>query len=129
MTSCLSVLLICQDWMGDVLTNDIADFDGIQMKLRGDGRTYAFNVQTQSIREDDVHQTFIHTRGGPLWEIVRVNHNQLLHRTLAKGNFHHAPEFFVYIPFTLYYIFTQVISFVSGLYIEIIMLSFYLLTS
>ena len=80
---CLSLFLICQDWMGDVLTNDIADFDGIQMKIRGDGRTYAFNVQTQSIREDDVHQTFIHTRGGPLWEIVRVNHNQLLHRTLA----------------------------------------------
>ena len=76
---CLNFFLICQDWMGDVLTNDIADFDGIQMKLRGDGRTYAFNVQTQSIREDDVHQTFIHTRGGPLWEIVRVNHNQLLH--------------------------------------------------
>ena len=65
--------------MGDVLTNDIADFDGIQMKLRGDGRTYAFNIQTQSIREDDIHQTFIHTRGGPLWEIVRVNLNQLLH--------------------------------------------------
>ena len=76
---CLRFFLICQDWMGDVLTNDIADFDGIQMKIRGDGRTYAFNVQTQSIREDDVHQTFIHTRGGPLWEIVRVNNSQLLH--------------------------------------------------
>ena len=58
--------------MGDVVSNDISDFDGIQMKIRGDGRTYAFNVQPQSIREDDIHQTFIHTRGGPLWEIVRV---------------------------------------------------------
>ncbi|XP_074631579.1 complex I intermediate-associated protein 30, mitochondrial-like [Acropora palmata] len=60
------------DWMGDVVTNDISDFDGIQMRLRGDGRTYAFNIQTHSIREDDIHQTFIHTRGGPLWEIVRI---------------------------------------------------------
>lgn len=54
------------------MSNEISDFDGIQMRIRGDGRTYAFNVQPQSIREDDIHQTFIHTRGGPLWEIVRV---------------------------------------------------------
>lgn len=63
--------------MGDVVTNDISDFDGIQMRLRGDGRTYAFNIQTHSIREDDIHQTFIHTRGGPLWEIVRVRLSEL----------------------------------------------------
>ena len=54
------------------MSNEISDFDGIQMRIRGDGRTYAFNIQPQTIREDDIHQTFIHTRGGPLWEIVRV---------------------------------------------------------
>lgn len=65
-------LVILQDWKGDVTANDVTDYDGIVMRVRGDGRTYALNVQTQSIRDDDIHQSFFHTRGGPLWETVKV---------------------------------------------------------
>lgn len=61
-----------RDWKGDVTANDVTDYDGIVMRVRGDGRTYALNVQTQSIRDDDIHQSFFHTRGGPLWETVKV---------------------------------------------------------
>ncbi|KAJ7379899.1 Complex I intermediate-associated protein 30, mitochondrial [Desmophyllum pertusum] len=60
------------DWKGDVEANDITDYDGIVMRVRGDGRTYALNVQTKSVRDDDIHQSFFHTRGGPLWDIVKV---------------------------------------------------------
>ena len=55
-----------------MIANEIADYDGIVVRLRGDGRTYTLNVQTKSIRDDDIHQSFFHTRGGPYWEIVRV---------------------------------------------------------
>lgn len=65
-------LVTLQDWKGDVTANDVTDYDGIVMRVRGDGRTYALNVQTQSIRDDDIHQSFFHTRGGPLWETVKV---------------------------------------------------------
>ena len=46
------------------------------MKIRGDGRTYALNIQPESIRNDDLHQAFMYTRGGPFWEIVRVSLGQ-----------------------------------------------------
>lgn len=68
---CLSLLVI-QDRKGDVTANEVADYDGIVVRLRGDGRTYTLNVQTKGIRDDDIHQSFFHTRGGPYWEIVRV---------------------------------------------------------
>ena len=55
-----------------MITNEVADYDGIAVRLRGDGRTYTLNVQTKGIRDDDIHQSFFHTRGGPYWEIVRV---------------------------------------------------------
>jgi len=69
--SCLS-LYVVQDRKGDVTANEVADYDGIVVRLRGDGRTYTLNVQTKGIRDDDIHQSFFHTRGGPYWEIVRV---------------------------------------------------------
>lgn len=69
--SCLS-LSVVQDRKGDVTANEVADYDGIVVRLRGDGRTYTLNVQTKGIRDDDIHQSFFHTRGGPYWEIVRV---------------------------------------------------------
>ncbi|XP_020627730.1 complex I intermediate-associated protein 30, mitochondrial-like [Orbicella faveolata] len=61
-----------RDRKGDVTANEVADYDGIVVRLRGDGRTYTLNVQTKGIRDDDIHQSFFHTRGGPYWEIVRL---------------------------------------------------------
>ena len=55
-----------------MLPYETSDFDGIEMKIRGDGRTYALNIQPESIRTDDLHQAFMYTRGGPFWEIIRV---------------------------------------------------------
>lgn len=72
-------LLVIQDWKGDVEANDITDYDGIVMRVRGDGRTYALNVQTKSVRDDDIHQSFFHTRGGPLWDIVKVKIRTTVH--------------------------------------------------
>ena len=69
---CLSFFFVNQDRRGDVMANEVADYDGIVVRLRGDGRTYTLNVQTKGIRDDDIHQSFFHTRGGPYWEIVRV---------------------------------------------------------
>lgn len=52
---------------------DTSEFDGIQMKFKGDGRTYALNIQPDSVRSDDLHQSFLYTRGGPYWETARVS--------------------------------------------------------
>ena len=61
-----------QDWKGKVIPYETSDFDGLEMRIRGDGRTYTVNVQPDSVRTDDLHQTFIYTRGGPYWETIRV---------------------------------------------------------
>lgn len=65
-----------------MIANEIADYDGIVVRLRGDGRTYTLNVQTKSVRDDDIHQSFFHTRGGPYWEIVRVRKTTYMAREL-----------------------------------------------
>lgn len=61
-----------QDWKGKVIPYETSDFDGLEMRIRGDGRTYTVNVQPDSVRTDDLHQTYVYTRGGPYWETIRV---------------------------------------------------------
>lgn len=51
-------------------------FSGLEFKLRGDGRTYIINLQTDGLQPDDVYQAFIYTKGGPDWETVRVYYHQ-----------------------------------------------------
>ncbi|EDO40199.1 predicted protein [Nematostella vectensis] len=60
------------DWKGRVVPYDTSEYDGIQMRIRGDGRTYALNIQPDSVRSDDLHQAFMYTRGGPYWETIRM---------------------------------------------------------
>lgn len=44
----------------------------MQLRLRGDGRTYTVNIQPPGYNTDDMYQAFIYTRGGPLWEVITV---------------------------------------------------------
>ena len=52
---------------------DLDIFDTIELRLRGDGRSYFFNIHPESHSKDDLYQAFIFTRGGPYWEIIRVS--------------------------------------------------------
>ncbi|KNC82208.1 hypothetical protein SARC_05506 [Sphaeroforma arctica JP610] len=52
--------------------HDLSDFDSLEIRLRGDGRAYAVNIQTDGIQEQDLYQTFLYTKGGPDWETVRL---------------------------------------------------------
>ena len=50
-------------------------YQGLEIRLRGDGRKYIFNLQMEFIRRmspDATWQFPIYTRGGPEWEIYRV---------------------------------------------------------
>jgi NADH dehydrogenase [ubiquinone] 1 alpha subcomplex assembly factor 1 len=40
-------------------------FSGLAVRLRGDGRTYIWNIQTDGLRDDDLYQCFMYTCGGP----------------------------------------------------------------
>ena len=59
--------------MGKTVPHDLDNFDTIEIRLRGDGRSYFFNLQPESYNSpDDLYQAFLFTRGGPHWEIIRV---------------------------------------------------------
>lgn len=49
-------------------------FDAAEFLIRGDGRTYIANLQTESLQDEDIYQQFFYTKGGAEWEriIVRV---------------------------------------------------------
>lgn len=48
------------------------EYDGIELKVRGDGRSYVFNMQTTSMQPEDLYQAFVYTRGGPDLQTVQV---------------------------------------------------------
>ena len=58
--------------MDKVVPHDLDQFDTLELRVRGDGRTYFFNIHPESNSPDDLYQAFIFTRGGPNWEIIRV---------------------------------------------------------
>eukprot|EP00112_Aurelia_sp_Birch-Aquarium-sp1_P017928 Seg4208.2 transcript_id=Seg4208.2/GoldUCD/mRNA.D3Y31 product="Complex I intermediate-associated protein 30 mitochondrial" protein_id=Seg4208.2/GoldUCD/D3Y31 len=57
---------------------DLDIFDTIELRLRGDGRSYFFNVHPESHSKDDLYQAFIFTRGGPYWEIIRIPYSKFI---------------------------------------------------
>ncbi len=57
---------------------DLEDCNAIELVLRGDGRTYIMNIQTDSLQPEDLYQAFVYTRGGPYWQTIQVNLSILL---------------------------------------------------
>lgn len=60
--------------------HDLSNYDGIELLLRGDGRTYFLNIQCDSLMPDDLFQTFLPTKAGE-WQTVAVR-SHLLHFSL-----------------------------------------------
>ena len=48
------------------------DCNAIEIVVRGDGRGYILNVQTDSMQPEDLYQSFVYTRGGPFWQTIRI---------------------------------------------------------
>jgi len=66
-------------FMGKVEPHDLETFDTIEIRLRGDGRSYFFNIHPESFQStDDLYQGFLFTRGGPHWEIIRIPYNSFV---------------------------------------------------
>lgn len=52
---------------------DLSNYDALELCIRGDGRRYIANLQAPGLaRKDDLWQCLVYTRGGPLWECLRV---------------------------------------------------------
>ena len=51
--------------------------------LRGDGRTYIANIQTDSTQQEDLYQAFVYTRGGPEWQTVQIPFSDFLLTSLG----------------------------------------------
>lgn len=64
--------------MGATL-HDLSEYNGLELQLRGDGRAYMLNIQTDGLQQDDIFQAFIYTRGGPSWQTVHVRREALCH--------------------------------------------------
>ena len=53
---------------------DLYEYNLIELCIQGDGRPYIFNIQADGLaRKDDIWQYILYTRGGPLWETIRVS--------------------------------------------------------
>ena len=59
---------------------DLSRFDGIEIRVRGDGRRFIANLQPAPglVKQDDVWQSYVITRGGPQWENIMVRNNRLI---------------------------------------------------
>lgn len=55
---------------------DWTQFNSLEIKYRGDGRKYQIVVNTGTYTSDlehyDSHSFFLHTRGGPYWQTLRI---------------------------------------------------------
>ena len=59
--------------MGKIEPYDLDSFDTVEIRLRGDGRSYFFNIHPEGYKSiHDLYQGLLFTRGGPHWEIIRV---------------------------------------------------------
>ena len=68
-----ALFLSVKNRWGTVLSTDVSSYDVMQLRLRGDGRTYMVSIQPPGYNTDDMYQAFIYTRGGPFWEEVTVS--------------------------------------------------------
>eukprot|EP00041_Stephanoeca_diplocostata_P008100 m.116268 g.116268 ORF g.116268 m.116268 type:complete len:290 (+) comp17174_c0_seq1:134-1003(+) len=52
--------------------HDFSAYNGLELEVRGDGRVYICNIHTDGLQQEDLFQSAIYTRGGPLWQKVRI---------------------------------------------------------
>lgn len=57
---------------------DLSMFTGLGLRLRGDGRSYICNLQTDGLRDDDLYQYFLYTRGGPDFQTFYIPFDEFL---------------------------------------------------
>ena len=70
----------------------------IEIRLRGDGRRYHFNLQIDETFEETSEDMYFHpifTRGGPYWEVIQV---QL--QLVGMGSLRFLVRFVLQIPFS-----------------------------
>ena len=53
-------------------THDFSFYNKLVLEVRGDGRTYIANLNSNGLQKEDVFQHFIYTRGGPSWEKIEL---------------------------------------------------------
>lgn len=63
--------------------HNLDGFSGLELEIRGDGRTYMLNIQTDGMQHEDLFQAGIFTRGGPHWQKVRVPFSDFLLTSLG----------------------------------------------
>lgn len=71
------------------------------MKVRGDGRSYLLNISTEGsfdILWNDIYHYLLFTRGGPYWQIVKVNIS--FTRNVICCNYAYKYIFLLQIPFS-----------------------------
>ncbi|KAG7509717.1 hypothetical protein JOB18_002864 [Solea senegalensis] len=55
--------------------HDWTSFNCLHLRVRGDGRPWMINIAGEnyfSYRKDDIYNYFLHTRGGPYWQDVKI---------------------------------------------------------
>eukprot|EP01135_Chromosphaera_perkinsii_P001983 Nk52_evm30s215 gene=Nk52_evmTU30s215 len=57
-------------WGGNVY--DFSAYSKLVLDVRGDGRTYVFNLKSEGLLQEDLFQQFVYTRGGPEWEQIEL---------------------------------------------------------
>ncbi|XP_018421545.1 PREDICTED: complex I intermediate-associated protein 30, mitochondrial [Nanorana parkeri] len=60
---------------GRTLHNDWSNFNTLHLRIRGDGRPWMVNIQSEtyfSLQWDDLYHYFLYTRGGPYWQDVKI---------------------------------------------------------
>lgn len=55
------------------MNTDVTSYDVLQLRLRGDGRTYVVSLQPPGFNTGDMYQAFVYTKGGPFWEEITVS--------------------------------------------------------
>lgn len=67
------------------------DVSGLEFEVRGDGRVYICNIHTDGLQQEDLFQSAIYTRGGPLWQkvchvLARARQSHFSRSVLARGS-------------------------------------------
>jgi NADH dehydrogenase [ubiquinone] 1 alpha subcomplex assembly factor 1 len=64
--------------LGQLELFDLSEYDGLEFRVRGDGRKFTVNVQTEDYIKEDLYQAFLITRGGPFWEEIQLSFDSFI---------------------------------------------------